>query len=222
MPHLSPTRENAKGSSIPAEPIVYIVDDDEGMRNALSLLMKTKGYHSRVCASAHEFLDVYERSRPGCLLLDVRMPEISGLELQKRLATEGASISTIIMTGHADVGMAVQAMKNGARDFIEKPFRNQEVLEVIHACLTEETMKHQDREKHAQAVKVLSQLTSREREVVQLLTEGKVNKQVATELDISVRTVEAHRANIMKKLQVKTLPELVRLVLLGNDAEHSQ
>lgn len=207
---------------MPAESIVYIVDDDEGMRKALSLLMKTKGYHSRVCASAHEFLDVYDRSRPGCLLLDVRMPEMSGLELQKRLATEAASISTIIMTGHADVGMAVQAMKNGARDFIEKPFRNQDVLEIIHNCLTEETVKHQDRERHARALKALAQLTPREREVVDLLVEGKVNKQVATELDISVRTAEAHRANIMKKLQVKALPALVRLVLLENDAEDSQ
>jgi two-component system response regulator FixJ len=207
---------------MPIQPIVYIVDDDEGMRRALSLLMKTKGYHSRVCASAHEFLDVYERSRPGCLLLDVRMPEMSGLELQKRLATEATSISTIIMTGHADVGMAVQAMKNGARDFIEKPFRNQDVLEIIHNCLTEETVKHQDRERHAQALKVLAQLTPREREVVELLVQGKVNKQVATELDISVRTAEAHRAHIMKKLQVKTLPALVRLVLLDNDVEDSQ
>ena len=200
-----------------AEPIVYIVDDDEGMRKALSLLMKTKGYQARVCASAYEFLDVYERSRPGCLLLDVRMPEMSGLELQKRLVTESAKISIIIMTGHADVDMAVQAMKNGARDFIEKPFRNQEVLEVIHSCLTEETVKHENREKHDSALKALGQLTPREREVAQLLAQGKVNKQVANTLDISVRTAEAHRANIMKKLQVKTLPALVRLVL-ENDA----
>lgn len=206
---------------MPTRPIVYIVDDDEGMRKALSLLMKTKGYHSRVCASAHEFLDTYERSRPGCLLLDVRMPEMSGLELQKRLVAEAVNISTIIMTGHADVGMAVQAMKNGARDFIEKPFRNQDVLEVIQNCLAEETEKDKDREKHAQALKALAQLTPREREVMQLLAEGKVNKQVATELDISVRTVEVHRANIMKKLHVKTLPALVRLVLLESDVDDS-
>ena len=203
-----------------AEPIVYIVDDDEGIRKALSLLMKTKGYQSRVCASAHEFLNVYEKSRPGVLLLDVRMPEISGLELQKRLATESVEISTIIMTGHADVDMAVQAMKNGARDLIQKPFRNQEVLEVINTCLTEEMIKHRHKEKRTQALEALAQLTHREREVAQLLAKGKVNKQVAKALDISVRTAEAHRANIMKKLQVKTLPELVHLVMLERKIEN--
>ena len=203
------------------EPIVYIVDDDEGLRIALNLLMKTKGYHSRPCASALEFLDAYDRSRPGCLLLDVRMPEMSGLELQERLAAEAAKISTIIMTGHADVGMAVQAMKNGARDFIQKPFQNQELLDVIHICLTEDTAQQMDREKHAHALKMLAQLTPREHEVMQLLAEGKVNKQVAAKLDISVRTAEAHRSHIMKKLQLKTLPDLVRLMLLENEADDS-
>jgi FixJ family two-component response regulator len=206
---------------VPNKPIIYIVDDDEGMRKALSLLMKTKGYHSHACASAYEFLDAYERSRPGCLLLDVRMPEMSGLELQKRLVTEAIKISTIIMTGHADVGMAVQAMKNGARDFIEKPFRNQDILEVIQNCLADETKKDMVRERHEQDLKALAQLTPREREVMKLLAEGKVNKQVATELDISVRTAEVHRANVMRKLHVKTLPALVRLVQLESDVENS-
>ena len=200
------------------EPVVYIVDDDEGIRVALSLLMKTKNYHSRACASAHEFLNVYERSRPGCLLLDVRMPEMSGLELQEKLADEAANISTIIMTGHADVSMAVQAMKNGARDFIEKPFRNQQLLDLIQVCLTEDMAQQMDRVKHAYALEMLAQLTPREREVMQLLAEGNVNKQVAKKLNISVRTAEAHRSHIMKKLQLKTLPDLVRLALLENGA----
>lgn len=204
---------------VSTEPIVYIVDDDEGLRIALNLLMKTKGYHSRACASALEFLNAYDRSRPGCLLLDVRMPEMSGLELQERLAAEDAKISTIIMTGHADVGMAVQAMKNGARDFIQKPFKNQELLDVIQVCLTEDTAQQKDRGKHAHALEMLAQLTPREREVMQLLVEGNMNKQVAKKLDISVRTAEAHRSHIMKKLQLKTLPDLVRIVLLENSVD---
>ena len=199
------------------EPIVYIVDDDEGLRTALSLLMKTKGYHSHACASALQFLDAYDRSRPGCLLLDVRMPEMSGLELQEKLAAEAAKISTIIMTGHADVSMAVQAMKNGARDFIEKPFRNQELLDIIQVCLTEDTAQQKDREEHAHALELLAQLTPREHEVMQLLAEGNVNKQVASKLDISVRTAEVHRSHILKKLQLKTLPDLVRLMLLESE-----
>ena len=204
-----------------AEAIVYIVDDDEGMRQALELLMTTNGYHSQICSSAREFLEVYDRTRPACLLLDVRMPEMSGLELQKRLAGETSDIPIIIMTGHADVGMAVQAMKNGARDFIEKPFRNQDVLGLIQESLAHATVKKQHEEKNAQALKRLAQLTPREREVMRLLAEGQMNKVIASELGISVRTVEAHRANIMKKLQVKTLSALARLALIANEANIS-
>jgi two-component system response regulator FixJ len=195
------------------EAIVYIVDDDEGLRKALSLLMKTTDYKARVCASAHEFLEVYDRNKPGCLLLDVRMPEMSGLELQQRLAADKTDIPVVIMTGHADVSMAVQAMKNGARDFIEKPFRNQVLLDMIQKYLSEATERQQEKEKHHHARARLSTLTPRELEIMHLLADGHLNKTIAYQLGISVRTVEVHRANIMKKLHVKTLPELVRLAL---------
>ena len=199
--------------------VVYIVDDDEGIRNALSLRMKSAGYISSLYASAQEFLDNFKPSHPCCVLLDVRMPSMSGLDLQKRLSSDNIHIPVIIMTGHGDVGMAVQAMKNGARDFFEKPFRNQEVLEVIQACLTEEAGRRKKSEKHALALEMLAQLTSREREIMQSLVDGNPNKKVASKLGISIRTVEVHRASIMKKLQVKTLPELVRLALLENGVD---
>lgn len=193
------------------ESIVYIVDDNEGVRKAMSLLMKSAGYISKLYASAQEFLDNYNASRPGCVLLDVRMPGMSGLELQERLSSDNIGIPVIIMTGHGDIDMAVHAMKNGARDFIEKPFRNQKVLEVIQRCLTEESVRWQKIEKYTHDLDRLSQLTRREHEIMQLLVDGIMNKRIASTLDISVRTVEGHRANIFNKLQIKTLPELVNL-----------
>ena len=199
------------------EGIVHIVDDDEGVRKAVSLLMKSAGYISKLYASAQEFLDNYNASHAGCILLDVRMPGMTGLELQNKLSSYNIHSPVIIMTGHGDVAMAVQAMKNGARDFIEKPFKNQYVLEIIQQCLTEESVRRQNMEQDAYVLNMLAQLTPREREIMQLLVDGNVNKKVASKLDISVRTVETHRASIFKKLQIKTLPELVRMVLLENE-----
>ena len=196
-----------------SDAIVYIVDDDEPIRKSLSLLMRSEGYRAVPCASAQEFLDRFDSQSPGCVVLDVRMPGMSGLELQQLLADRGSPVPVIIMTGHGDVGMAVRAMKTGARDFIEKPFDNQVLLDRIGEALADaEQQQHRDEEQETARAR-LELLTPRERETMELLVAGKLNKQVAAELNISVRTVESHRAKIMDKLQVRSLSELVRLSL---------
>lgn len=202
--------------------IVYIVDDDDGLRNSLNMLIQKSGYNAHICASATEFLEAYEPNTVGCLLLDVRMPGINGLELQQKLAAENYDIPIIIMTGHADVSMAVQAMKNGAIDFIEKPFHNQELLTILQQCMTEARKKQLKRHKNLQTSKTMSQLTPRERQIMDLIVDGLPNKKIANLLAISVRTVEAHRAHIMEKLNVKTLPDLVRLKLIDKGISETE
>lgn len=193
------------------EAVIYIVDDDEPIRKSLQLLMKSARYTSRSCASAREFLECHDPSRPGCLVLDVRMPGMSGLELQEMLRETGIGIPVIIMTGHGDIPMAVRAMKAGALDFIEKPFDNQLLLDRIEQALQEAAEEQQRQQVAAEAAELLDRLTPRERETMDLLVEGKLNKQIAADLGISVRTVEAHRARIMEKLDVRSLSDLVRL-----------
>jgi two-component system response regulator FixJ len=192
---------------------VYIVDDDEPIRKSLGLLMKSAGYRAVSCASAQEFLDRFDSQSPGCVVLDVRMPGMSGLELQQLLADRGSPVPVIIMTGHGDVAMAVRAMKAGARDFIEKPFDNQALLDRIAEALADAEQQQLHDEELETARARLGLLTPRERETMELLVAGKLNKQVAADLNISVRTVESHRAKIMDKLQVRSLSELVRLSL---------
>jgi two-component system response regulator FixJ len=198
--------------------MIHIVDDDEGVRKALSLLMKSAGHDSSLYASAEKFLDEFHYSQPCCIFIDVRMPGMSGLELQKKIAALNNAPAVIILTGHGDIDMAVQAMKDGAMDFITKPFQNQKVLDVIQKVMALEVVKWSAKEKQSKIIQKLVQLTPRERQIMQLLVDGNVNKQMASKLDISVRTVEKHRARIMEKLQVKTLAELVHLALLNNDA----
>ncbi|MEJ2345901.1 MAG: response regulator transcription factor [Gammaproteobacteria bacterium] len=196
-----------------SDAIVYIVDDDEPIRKSLSLLMKSGGYRPVPCASAQEFLDRFDSQSPGCVVLDVRMPGMSGLELQQLLTDRGSPVPVIIMTGHGDVGMAVRAMKAGARDFIEKPFDNQVLLDRIEEALADAEQQQRRDEELGAARARLDLLTPRERQTMELLVSGKLNKQVAADLNISVRTVESHRAKIMDKLQVRSLSELVRLSL---------
>ncbi|NIP72958.1 MAG: response regulator transcription factor [Gammaproteobacteria bacterium] len=193
------------------EAVIYVVDDDEPIRKSLHLLMKSAGYTSRCCASAHEFLECHDASRPGCLVLDVRMPGMSGLELQEMLRETGIAIPVIIMTGHGDIPMAVRAMKAGALDFIEKPFDNQLLLNRIAQALEEAADERERWQAAMEAAELLDRLTPRERETMDLLVEGKLNKQIAADLGISVRTVEAHRAKIMEKLDARSLSDLVRL-----------
>ena len=193
---------------------VHIVDDDAAMRNALSLLLVTESLPVRTYASAEEFLRSVQPTSRGCLLLDVRMPGMSGLELQQVLKEKQIAMPIIIMTGYADVPTAVQAMKAGAFDFIEKPFDNDRLLQRVHACLqvseqvqTEQNMQQEGEEK-------IRRLTQRERQVMDLLVQGHQNRVIAAKLGISPRTVEIHRARVMEKLEAHSLSDIVRLALM--------
>lgn len=197
-------------SDVKATPVVYIVDDDDAIRKSLGFLMKAQGYQAISCGSAAEFLERYDASQRGCMVLDVRMPGMSGLELQELMRETGIRIPVIIITGHGDVPMAVRAMKAGAKDFIEKPFQNEALLRRIDSVLDGG---QGARGAFPDAAARLARLTPRERETMELLVEGRLNKQVAATLGISVRTVESHRARIMEKLGVRSLSELVRLSL---------
>lgn len=195
--------------------IVHIVDDNVAVRQALAFLMRSAQLDARVYASAEVFLDEYTPSTADCLLLDVRMPGMSGMELHKVLNQQGIKPPIIFITGHGDVSMAVDAMQMGAVDFIEKPFDNEVLLEKINRVLMQSDKYHSLPAGHAQNVRLLAQLTPREQEVLDLLVAGKPNKVIATRLAISTRTVEVHRANIMSKLQAHSLADLVRIRLLG-------
>ncbi len=204
------------------DPIVYVVDDDEAIRSALRLLMKSADLRVVTCASAEEFLKIYKPEQPGCLVLDVRMPGMSGLELQKLLLERHIRVPVIIMSGHGDVTMAVQAMKEGAVDFIEKPFKNEVLLERIKQCVASDVETRKELRQHVEAATRIASLTPREREVMELLIQGKRNKIIASDLGISNRTVEAHRAKIMEKMHAHSLSEVVRTSFAAEDngAEH--
>jgi len=197
-----------------SQPIVHIVDDDSAIRDSLSFLMKSVGFESKVYASAETFLNQADFDKPGCLIVDVRMRGMSGLELQQVLNEKNSKLPVIVISGHGDIPMAVQAMQAGAVDFLEKPYDNQILIARIRQCL-EEVTKEQDKESRiAEAKARLTQLTPRELEVLNLLVAGKHNKIIANELNISVRTAEAHRAKVMKKLQADSLSDIVRIALM--------
>ena len=200
-----------------AEQTLYIVDDEEPVRNALTFLAKSDGLPSESFATAQAFLDALERIGPGCLLLDVCMPDMTGLELQEALRECKAEVPVIILTGHADVATAVRAMKGGATDFIEKPFDSDDLLARVHKCLNGEAKNRKSSDYRKQAVEKLSLLTRREHEVMQGLVAGKRNKQIGEELFISFRTVELHRASIMVKLEANSLSDIVRFALLADN-----
>jgi two-component system response regulator FixJ len=192
-------------------PVVFVVDDDEAVCESLRMLIGDIGLEVRTFTSAKQFLEQYDPSHPGCLVLDVRLSGMSGLELQSRLTEMAIRIPTIIITGHADVPMAVEAMKAGAIDFIEKPFRDQVLLDSIQKAVD---MDLRDRRQHKERQDVQSRielLTQREREVMDRLVAGKSNKSIALDLGISQKTVDFHRANILEKVRVSSVVELVRL-----------
>lgn len=194
--------------------IVHVVDDDRAVRDSLSFLMKSVGFESMAYDSAEAFLAKADLNRPGCLIVDIRMQGMSGLELQQLLNERSSKLPVIIITGHGDVPMAVQAMKAGAVDFLEKPYDNQLLIARIRQCL-QQISKEQDKENRVAKEKSrLAQLTPRELEVMKLLVAGKHNKAIADDLDISVRTAEAHRAKVMKKLHADSLSDIVRIALL--------
>lgn len=194
-------------------PTIYIVDDDEGVRNSVRFLLKSVGLASHTLASANEFLDTYKPEHPGCLVLDVRMPGMSGLELQQRLNLRGAIIPVIFITGHGDIPMAVEAMQHGAFDFLQKPFRDQDLIDRIQRALERDAHNRAALAEHERIRASFDSLTPREREVLALMIRGKPNKVMATELGVSQRTVEIHRARVMEKTGAASLAQLVRMAM---------
>jgi len=194
-------------------PTIYVVDDDEGVRNSLRFLLKSVGLMARTLASANEFLNTYKPQQPGCLVLDVRMPGMSGLELQQQLNLRGAIIPVIFITGHGDIPMAVEAMQHGAFDFLQKPFRDQDLIDRIQRALERDARNRAALAQHERIRASFDSLTPREREVLALMTQGKPNKVMAAELGVSQRTVEIHRARVMEKTGAASLAQLVRMAM---------
>jgi two-component system, LuxR family, response regulator FixJ len=194
-------------------PVVFIVDDDEAVRSSLRLLLKSVGLVPSALASAREFLDKYDPAQPGCLVLDVRMPEMSGLELQEQLNLKGAVLPVIFITGHGDVPMAVEAMQAGACDFLQKPFRDQDLIDRIQRALDKDRTNRAALDERTLIRERLQSLTPREREVLAMVTSGKANKVMAADLGVSQRTVEIHRARVMEKMSAASLAQLVRMVM---------
>jgi FixJ family two-component response regulator len=192
------------------EAIVHIVDDDAAVRDSLTLLLRTVGLSSRSYASGDEFLAAYAPRRVECLVADVRMPGLSGLELQQELAERHLDLPIIFITGHGDIPMAVKTMKSGAIDFIQKPFRDQDLLDRINQALLIAQSSQEARREISTIQERLSTLTPREREVMDKVVKGCANKVIALDLGVSQRTVELHRARVMQKMGARSLAELVR------------
>ena len=195
-------------------PVIHIVDDEADVRDSLAMLVRSVGYRAQTYESAKEFLERFRPGTPGCLLLDVRMPGMSGLELQERLADGGTGLAAIVMTGHGDVPMAVRAMKAGAFDFIEKPFNDQLVLDRLAEAASRSRRAVDTLAERRLAASRHACLTPRERDVMAGIVAGKLNKVIADELALSVRTVELHRAHIMEKMRARSVSSLVRMAIL--------
>ncbi|MGB0955481.1 MAG: response regulator transcription factor [Panacagrimonas sp.] len=202
--------------------IVYVVDDEDAVRDSLQLLLQSAGFDTAGCASAYEFLATYDPSQSGCLVLDVRMPRMSGLELQQTLNRKGWMLPVIFISGHGDVPMAVEAMREGAFDFIQKPFSDAALLKRVRLALKQDDQQRQEwKSKEALSTR-WAQLTNREKQVAGHLCKGDANKVIAIDLGISERTVELHRAHIMRKMQARGIAQLVRMMLsIGQSSEPS-
>ncbi len=194
------------------EPTVFIVDDDEAVLKGLRLLIKSVKLNVETYLSAQEFMDSYDPAQPGCLVLDVRMPGMSGLELQETLLKKKISIPIILLSGHGDVSMAVQAMRKGAVDFLEKPFNAQVFLDRVHNAIATDTKARKKQAERDKVLARLSQLSEREHKVAAFITAGKTNKEIAFEFDISRRAAAFHRTHILEKMQVKTNTELAQVL----------
>lgn len=192
---------------------VYVVDDDQAIRHAMELLMKSVGLKYEIFHSGDDFLSGHDNLRAGCLVLDIRMPGLGGLEIQEKLNEMGSTLPIIFITGHGDVPMAVEAMQKGAVDFIQKPFRDQELLDRIGEALKTDQERRFAREEKSEVLEKVGKLTNRERQVLDLVVTGKPNKVIAYELGVSQRTVEIHRARVMEKMEAKSLADLVRMHL---------
>ncbi len=192
---------------------VFVVDDDSSTRELMSFLMKRDGLAVEVFPDAASFLAAYGADRPGCLVLDLNMPGMSGLDLQQSLKDRGVRLPVIFLSGRADIPKAVQAVREGAIDFIEKPFDYKLLLERVHDCLERDRAARAGHDRRRIASERLGSLTQREREVLELVVAGKMNREIAEALDISIKTVEAHRARLMEKLGVSSVAELVQAVV---------
>lgn len=192
---------------------IFVVDDDDGMRRALGTLLSTVGYKTALFALPSQFLARFKADEPGCLILDIRMPEMSGLEVQQQLNRAGAMLPVIFITGHGDVPIAVQAMKEGAFQFIQKPFRDQELLDHINHALQFDRDNRKDLAARAEVQRRVETLTPREKQVMDLVVEGQANKVMAIDLGLSERTVEIHRAKVMEKMGARSVAHLVKMNL---------
>jgi FixJ family two-component response regulator len=192
---------------------VHVVDDDDAVRSSLRLLLKSVGLPTIAYASAQEFLTAWDSDQPGCLVLDVRMPGMSGIELQAELNQRGAIIPVIFISGHGDIPMAVEAIQHGAFDFLQKPFRDQDLIDRVQRALASDAEHRQVLQQRETLRQRFESLTPREQEVLQLVTQGKANKVMAGDLGVSQRTVEIHRARVMEKMGAHSLAQLVRMVL---------
>ncbi len=193
---------------------VFIVDDDEPVRDALRLLMKSVGHEAETFASGDEFLTSCSQEISGCLILDIRMPGMSGLELQEQLHKRGVNIPIIFITGHGDVPMAVQAMKHGAMEFLQKPFREQDLVDRVNEALEKDENTNKLAPQRTEIEQRVTKLTPRERQIMDMIVQGKASKVIAIDLGLSQRTVETHRSRIMRKMQSRSLAELVRMAVL--------
>jgi FixJ family two-component response regulator len=198
--------------------LVYVVDDDEAVRDSLRWLLEANRYQVSCYATAEDFLAGYDVNRVACLILDVRMPGMSGLELQERLLALDSELPTLFISGHGDVPMAVSAMKKGAADFIEKPFNEAELRGSVERMLTQARSNAVAKKAQRARADLMARLTSREHQVLECIIAGRLNKQIADDLGISIKTVEAHRANIMDKLDAATVADLLRLALADRPA----
>lgn len=196
-------------------PAVFVIDDDESIRELLAWLMRREGLPVHTFADAKDFLSVYRPGVPGCLLLDLNLPGMSGLDLQDGLKQAGVMLPVIFLSGGADVPKAVRAVKAGAYDFIEKPFDYKHIVAVVHECLASDAERRAAGEQGRLQSKRLAQLSQREREVLMLVVAGKMNREIANTLSISIKTVEVHRAHIMEKTGANSVAQLVQMVLTG-------
>jgi FixJ family two-component response regulator len=205
-------------SLIPKKGTVYVVDDDEAVRDSLQWLLEGKDYRVRCFESAEAFLGRYDAREVACLIVDIRMEGMSGLELQDRLIEGGSPLPIVFVTGHGDVPMAVNTMKKGAMDFIQKPFEESNLVSLVERMLEHARESFSEYQLAASRDALLSRLTSREAQVLERIVAGRLNKQIADDLGISIKTVEAHRANIMEKLNAKTVADLLKIALGQNAA----
>ncbi|CAM5199791.1 response regulator transcription factor [Oligella ureolytica] len=193
--------------------VIFVVDDDDAVRDSLRLLLETQNYQVQTFASGEEFLEQYNPNLVSLLITDVRMPGMSGLQLQEQLIERKATLPIVFITGHGDVNMAVSTMKKGAVDFIEKPFNLDEINPIITRFLDQAYEEMQEIISQQEVDGLLARLTGREEQVLERIVAGRLNKQIADDLSISIKTVEAHRANIMEKLEVSTVANLMKIVL---------